>query len=90
MLVFQGWNMYAQLLINLFKFLVPFLRNADLAKPTQLLYKVGSLLSLPMDWAYPCLGIKRSSRFHGFFISPENRQAYIIYDVNCAAKILLE
>jgi len=35
----KGWNMYAQLLIDLFKFLAPFLRNADLQKPTQLLYK---------------------------------------------------
>lgn len=32
--------MYAQLLIDLFKFLAPFLRNADLTKPTQMLYKV--------------------------------------------------
>lgn len=32
--------MYAQLLVDLFKFLSPFLRNADLTKPTQLLYKV--------------------------------------------------
>lgn len=31
--------MYAQLLIDLFKFLTPFLRNAELSKPTQLLYK---------------------------------------------------
>lgn len=42
-LLLQGWNMYAQLLIDLFKFLAPFLRNAELTKPTQLLYKVGSL-----------------------------------------------
>jgi CCR4-NOT transcription complex subunit 1 len=35
----RGWNMYAQLLIDLFKFLAPFLRNAELPKPTQLLYK---------------------------------------------------
>lgn len=35
----KGWGMYAQLLIDLFKFLAPFLRNADLTKPTQLLYK---------------------------------------------------
>ena len=35
----QGWGMYAQLLIDLFKFLTPFLRNAELSKPTQLLYK---------------------------------------------------
>lgn len=35
----QGWNFYAQLLIDLFKYLAPFLRNAELAKPVQLLYK---------------------------------------------------
>ncbi|XP_064641680.1 CCR4-NOT transcription complex subunit 1-like isoform X3 [Lineus longissimus] len=35
----RGWGMYAQLLIDLFKFLAPFLRNADLTKPTQLLYR---------------------------------------------------
>ncbi|XP_062589790.1 CCR4-NOT transcription complex subunit 1-like isoform X3 [Saccostrea cucullata] len=35
----KGWGMYAQLLIDLFKFLAPFLRNADLTKPTQMLYK---------------------------------------------------
>jgi len=35
----RAWGMYAQLLIDLFKFLAPFLRNADLTKPTQLLYK---------------------------------------------------
>lgn len=29
----QGWPMYAQLLVDLFKFLSPFLRNAELAKP---------------------------------------------------------
>ena len=40
----QGWNMSAQLLIDLFKFLAPFLRNAELTKPTQLLYKVGWLM----------------------------------------------
>lgn len=33
--------MYAQLLIDLFKYLAPFLRNAELGKPTQMLYKVG-------------------------------------------------
>jgi CCR4-NOT transcription complex subunit 1 len=31
--------MYAQLLIDLFKYLAPFLRNAELAKPVTLLYK---------------------------------------------------
>lgn len=31
--------MYAQLLVDLFKFLAPFLRNAELAKPVTLLYK---------------------------------------------------
>ncbi|VVC27811.1 Hypothetical protein CINCED_3A013043 [Cinara cedri] len=35
----QGWNFYAQLLIDLFKYLAPFLRNAELAKPVHLLYK---------------------------------------------------
>ena len=29
----KGWPMYAQLLTALFKFLSPFLRNAELAKP---------------------------------------------------------
>ncbi|CAH1270308.1 CNOT1 [Branchiostoma lanceolatum] len=37
--VLQGWGMYAQLLIDLFKFLAPFLRNVELTKPMQLLYK---------------------------------------------------
>ena len=36
----QGWPLFHQLLIDLFKFLAPFLRNAELTKPTQLLYKV--------------------------------------------------
>lgn len=31
--------MYAQLLIDLFKYLAPFLRNAELAKPVTMLYK---------------------------------------------------
>uniref|UniRef100_A0A182JXB0 CHK kinase-like domain-containing protein n=1 Tax=Anopheles christyi TaxID=43041 RepID=A0A182JXB0_9DIPT len=35
----KGWNMYSQLLIDLFKYLAPFLRNAELAKPVQHLYK---------------------------------------------------
>ncbi|KAF2893609.1 hypothetical protein ILUMI_12564 [Ignelater luminosus] len=35
----KGWNMYAQLLIDLFKYLAPFLRNAELAKPVTMLYK---------------------------------------------------
>jgi CCR4-NOT transcription complex subunit 1 len=38
----KGWPMYAQLLIDLFKFLSPFLRNAELAKPVHRLYR-GSL-----------------------------------------------
>ena len=32
--------LFQQLLIDLFKFLAPFLRNAELSKPTHLLYKV--------------------------------------------------
>ncbi|XP_061334483.1 CCR4-NOT transcription complex subunit 1-like isoform X13 [Pezoporus flaviventris] len=35
----KGWPMYAQLLIDLFKYLAPFLRNVELAKPMQILYK---------------------------------------------------
>lgn len=38
--LFQGWPMYAQLLIDLFKYLAPFLRNVELNKPMQILYKV--------------------------------------------------
>lgn len=41
---FQGWPMYAQLLIDLFKYLAPFLRNVELNKPMQILYKVPFLL----------------------------------------------
>lgn len=41
--IFQGWTMYAQLLISLFKFLAPFLRNVELAAPIQTLYKVSAL-----------------------------------------------
>lgn len=40
----QGWPMYAQLLIDLFKYLAPFLRNVELNKPMQILYKVQTLL----------------------------------------------
>ncbi|XP_048461852.1 CCR4-NOT transcription complex subunit 1 isoform X5 [Rhincodon typus] len=35
----KGWPMYAQLLIDLFKFLAPYLRNVELTKPMQILYK---------------------------------------------------
>lgn len=35
--------MYAQLLIDLFKYLAPFLRNVELTKPMQILYKVINL-----------------------------------------------
>lgn len=35
----KGWSMYSYLLMDLFKYLAPFLRNAELAKPVQLLYK---------------------------------------------------
>lgn len=43
-LALQGWPLFHQLLIDLFRFLSPFLRNAELTKPTQLLYKVTELL----------------------------------------------
>ncbi|XP_037941750.1 CCR4-NOT transcription complex subunit 1 isoform X3 [Teleopsis dalmanni] len=35
----KGWPLYAQLLMDLFNFLAPFLRNAELAKPVQIMYK---------------------------------------------------
>lgn len=35
----QGWGMYSTLLIDLFKFLDPFLRNTELATPVMMLYK---------------------------------------------------
>ncbi|KAH8375343.1 hypothetical protein KR200_009943 [Drosophila serrata] len=35
----KGWPLYAQLLQDLFKYLAPFLRNTELGKPVQLLYK---------------------------------------------------
>lgn len=35
----KGWSMYSQLLVDLFKYLAPFLRNAELAKSVTLLYK---------------------------------------------------
>ncbi|KAM5207008.1 CCR4-NOT transcription complex subunit 1 isoform 6-T19 [Hipposideros larvatus] len=35
----KGWPMYAQLLIDLFRYLAPFLRNVELTKPMQILYK---------------------------------------------------
>lgn len=49
--IFQGWTMYAQLLISLFKFLAPFLRNVELAAPIQTLYKV-SVLTFHKDLYY--------------------------------------
>ena len=36
---FVGWPVYAQLLVDLFKFLSSFLRNAELAKPVHRLYR---------------------------------------------------
>ncbi|VVC86298.1 unnamed protein product [Leptidea sinapis] len=36
---YQGWGMYSTLLIDLFKFLDPFLRNTELAPPVMTLYK---------------------------------------------------
>lgn len=35
----QGWGMYSTLLIDLFKFLDPFLRNTELGAPVMALYK---------------------------------------------------
>lgn len=41
----KGWLLFQQLLLDLFKFLAPFLRNAELAKQTHLLYKVNNCLA---------------------------------------------
>ncbi|XP_065578848.1 CCR4-NOT transcription complex subunit 1-like isoform X2 [Artemia franciscana] len=35
----RGWTMYAQLVIDLFRFMVPFLRNTELGKPMLTLYR---------------------------------------------------
>lgn len=35
----KGWPLYAQLLIDIFKFLAPFLRNVELSKPNLMFYK---------------------------------------------------
>lgn len=35
----KGWPLYSVLLLDLFKYLAPFLRNAELAKPVHMLYK---------------------------------------------------
>uniref|UniRef100_A0A8D9AYG7 CCR4-NOT transcription complex subunit 1 n=1 Tax=Cacopsylla melanoneura TaxID=428564 RepID=A0A8D9AYG7_9HEMI len=35
----KGWPLYAQLLIDIFKFLAPFLRNVELSKPNLTFYK---------------------------------------------------
>ena len=35
----KGWPVYAQLLVDLFKFLSSFLRNAELSKPVHRLYR---------------------------------------------------
>ena len=34
----KGWSFYAQLLIDLFKFLAPFIRNAEISKPIMTVY----------------------------------------------------
>lgn len=35
----KGWTIYSQLLLDLFTYLAPFLRNAELAKPVHMMYK---------------------------------------------------
>jgi len=35
----KSWSMYCHLLLDLFKFMLPFLRNAELAKPVASLYR---------------------------------------------------
>lgn len=47
--------MYAQLLIDLFKYLAPFLRNVELNKPMQILYKVSSPCWQPPACVFVCV-----------------------------------
>lgn len=49
----QGWPMYAQLLIDLFRYMAPFLRNADLKKSTLLLYRGALRVLLIMLHDFP-------------------------------------
>ena len=71
--------MYAQLLIDLFKFLSPFLRNADLTKPTHFLYKVRFLCILYQP------GCEKTCLEGMFYLCSENNGA----DGNCAADLRL-
>lgn len=57
------WGMYAQLIIDLFSFLAPFLRNAELTKPTQLLYKGSMRVLLVLLHDFPELLCDYQSAF---------------------------
>ena len=61
----KGWPMFAQLLVDLFKFLSPFLRNAELAKPVHrkciflkiLLRSLQNCLNIPLKFSHNSLNI---------------------------------
>ena len=62
----KAWAMYAQLLIDQFRFLAPFLRNAELTKPVQLLYKVfvtRFLSSVKLKISAHCFSRTRKSKY---------------------------
>lgn len=50
----KGWQLYAQLLIELIKFLAPFLRCVELSSPVDLLYKVHSACPLVAECLIDC------------------------------------
>lgn len=54
--------MYAQLLIDLFKYLAPFLRNVELAKPMQILYKVNLYCDTKMVFRKNSLEVEQSEQ----------------------------
>ena len=58
--------LFQQLLIDLFKFLAPFLRNAELAKQTHLLYKVRSQQIVILILLIFCLLLSSGKRYMDF------------------------
>jgi CCR4-NOT transcription complex subunit 1 len=63
----KGWQLYAQLLIELIKFLAPFLRCVELSSPVDLLYKVSQRRHSLFFSSHP---VFQTNRFLFFFASP--------------------
>ncbi|XP_043935455.1 CCR4-NOT transcription complex subunit 1 [Protopterus annectens] len=72
----KGWPMYAQLLIDLFKYLAPFLRNVELSKPMQILYK-GIIDYLSTTVLYTTV-----------YIASSRLQVDMLSEINIAPRIL--